>query len=112
MLDLVLNLPGGRPPRLLFVGAHSDDIEIGCGGTVIELSIRYPDARVHWVVLSSEGTRGREGTTAASALLNGVHEPLITIKDFRGAYFPAEAAAIKDFFEQLKGFAPAAIFTH
>ena len=109
MLELSFDFQADRPPRLLFIGAHSDDIEIGCGGTVIELSIRYPDARVHWVVLSSEGTRGREAESAASALLSGVHEPLITVKDFRGAYFPAEAAAIKDFFEQLKGFAPHAL---
>lgn len=112
MLELNFDLRADRQPRLLFIGAHADDIEIGCGGAVIELTNRYPDARVRWVVLSSEGSRGREAENAATALLSGLHEPVVTIQDFRGAYFPSEAASIKDFFEQLKGFAPDAIFTH
>jgi LmbE family N-acetylglucosaminyl deacetylase len=113
VLDLGLNLPGGRPPRLLFIGAHSDDIEIGCGGTVIQLLRRYPDALVHWVVLSSEGNREQEAQLAARTLLADAREPLITIETFRGAYFPTEAAAIKDFFEEIKsGPAPDVIFSH
>lgn len=113
MLDLGLNLPGGRPPRLLFIGAHSDDIEIGCGGTIIQLLERYPDAQAHWVVLSSEGNRGQEAQRAAQSLLAGVREPHITIKAFRGAYFPTEAAQIKDFFEEIKsGPPPDMVFSH
>lgn len=113
MLDLGLNLPGGRPPRLLFIGAHSDDIEIGCGGTIIQLLERFPDAQVNWVVLSSEGNRGQEAQRAAQSLLADVREPLITIKTFRGAYFPTEAALIKDFFEELKdGPPPDLVFSH
>ena len=53
MIDLGLNLPGGRAPVLLFLGAHCDDIEIGCGGTVVELLDAHPDAQVHWVVPSA-----------------------------------------------------------
>ena len=112
MLDLKFDAPADRPPRLLYIGAHSDDIEIGCGGTVIELANRYPDAQVKWVVLSSEGSRHQEAESAAEALLSGLPEPVISIEDFRGAYFPSEAAAIKDYFEALKSFAPDAIFTH
>ena len=112
MLDLKFDAPADRPPRLLYIGAHSDDIEIGCGGTVIELAHRYPDAQVKWVVLSSEGSRHQEAESAAEALLSGLPEPVISIEDFRGAYFPSEAAAIKDYFEALKSFAPDAIFTH
>jgi LmbE family N-acetylglucosaminyl deacetylase len=47
MLDLRFNLPDGKAPRFLFIGAHCDDIEIGCGGTVVELLRQYPQAQVH-----------------------------------------------------------------
>ena len=105
--------PGlGRPRRLLFIGAHSDDIEIGCGGTVLELLRDQPGASVKWVVLSSEGDRGREAEGAAQVLLSGAHEPQIEIESFRGAYFPSEQSRIKDYFETLKSFEPDLVFTH
>jgi LmbE family N-acetylglucosaminyl deacetylase len=113
MLDVALNLPGGRAPKLLFIGAHCDDIEIGCAGTVLELVRRYPTAEVHWVVLSSEGRRKQEAQRAARALLRGVSQVAVSIREFRGAYFPSEFAAIKDYFEELKGqVAPDVVFTH
>jgi LmbE family N-acetylglucosaminyl deacetylase len=102
----------GRPPRLLFIGAHSDDIEIGCGGTVIELLRAQPGASVMWVVLSSEGDRGREADEAAQVLLAGARNPRIEIESFRGAYFPSEHSRIKDYFETLKSFEPDIVFTH
>ncbi len=113
MLDLKLNLPRGRAPRFLFLGAHCDDIEIGCGGTVMELLHLYPRAQVDWVVLSSEGKRAQEAQRAADLLLRGVHRAQVHIKEFRGAYFPSEAPVIKDFFEVLKKTTqPDVIFTH
>ncbi len=102
----------GRPPRLLFIGAHSDDIEIGCGGTVLELLGDQPDAAVKWVVLSSEEDRGREAEEAAHVLLAGAREPEVEIESFRGAYFPSELSRIKDYFETLKSFEPDLVFTH
>jgi LmbE family N-acetylglucosaminyl deacetylase len=59
-----------RAPRLQFLGAHSDDLEIGCGGTVLELARRYPKARVRWVVLSADGDRAREARAGAVARLS------------------------------------------
>jgi LmbE family N-acetylglucosaminyl deacetylase len=113
MIDLGLNLPGGRAPRFLFLGAHCDDIEIGCGGTVVELLKAYPDAEVHWVVLSAGAGREREARRAAKALLRDVPGAHVVVKDFRGAYFPTEAVAIKEYFEELKGaVVPDVIFTH
>lgn len=113
MIDLGLNLPGGRAPRFLFLGAHCDDIEIGCGGTVVELMKAYPDAEVHWVVLSTGAGREREAHQAARMLLRGVPDAHVTIKEFRGAYFPTEAVAIKDYFEELKrDVVPDVVFTH
>lgn len=113
MIDLGLNLPDGRAPRFLFLGAHCDDIEIGCGGTVVELMKCYPDAEVHWVVLSAGAGREREARRAAKALLRSVSSANVVVKDFRGAYFPTEAVAIKEYFEALKAeVEPDVIFTH
>lgn len=113
MIDLGLNLPGGRAAVFLFLGAHCDDIEIGCGGAVLELLKAYPQAKVHWVVLSSGATRAREARRAAAALLRRAVDPVVVVKDFRGSYFPSEAVAIKEYFEELKrGVAPDVVFTH
>ena len=112
MITFEPNFPTGRPPRLLFIGAHSDDIEIGCGGTVLQLLKSYPDARIRWVVLSSEDGRDCEAAAAAAALLSEAREPEISIEQFRGAYFPSESAKIKDYFETLKSFEPDLVFAH
>lgn len=113
MIDFQLHLPAGRAPVLLFLGAHSDDIEIGCGGTVIELLARYPDARVHWVVLSTGAGREKEARRAAGALLRKAVDPNVVIKEFRGAYFPSDVPLIKDYFEELKALvSPDLVFTH
>lgn len=98
---------------LLFIGAHADDIEIGCGGTVVELLRRHPQSQVHWVVLSSENGRDREARKAARALLRGAGSVNVRIESFRGAYFPSEFSAIKDYFESLKrSVQPDVMFSH
>ena len=112
MLDLRFNLPNGKAPRFLFIGAHCDDIEIGCGGTVVELLRQYPQAQVHWIVLSSGAGREKEARRAAGLLLRGADKPNVVVKDFRGAYFPSEAPAIKDYFEELKAIEPHVVFAH
>lgn len=112
MLDLRFNLPAGRKPRLLFIGAHCDDIEIGCGGTVLELLRRHPDAEVHWVVLSSGSARAREARAGARMMLRTARSPKVMIEDFRGAYFPAQTSALKDYFETLKPIEPDVVFAH
>ena len=61
MLGLHLNAPLEGPLRLLAIGAHADDIEIGCGGTMLRLAETYPDAEIVWVVLSGDGERGGGG---------------------------------------------------
>jgi len=112
MLPLNLGLQSGRPPVLLFIGAHCDDIEIGCGGTVLELLRKHPDAVVHWVVLSSGPVRAKEAQHGARLMLRGAKRANVIIKDFRGAYFPSEVPLIKDFFEELKAIKPDVVFTH
>ena len=63
MIDLKLNLKEDRPLTILCLGAHSDDIEIGCGGAILRLIDDYPGCRVHWVVFSALGVRKERGTT-------------------------------------------------
>lgn len=113
MLELLPRIPHGRPPNFLFIGAHCDDIEIGCGGTVQELVRTYPEANIHWVVLSSGPGRAQEARKGAKQLLRRAANVHVEIKDFRGAYFPSEFAAIKDYLEALKATVqPDVIFTH
>jgi LmbE family N-acetylglucosaminyl deacetylase len=112
MLNFGFNLPRGRQPHFLFIGAHSDDIEIGCGGTVMELLSAYPRARVSWVVLSSEGRRDSEARRSAKLYGRGKGRFNVIVKNFRGAFFPAEFVALKEFFEELKALKPDVVFTH
>lgn len=103
----------GTVRRALFLGAHSDDIEIGCGGTVLELIDCMPDIEITWVVLSANGERRNEAQRSAMAFLKDVQRKRIILKDFKDGYFPFHGAAIKDVFEQLKGeLSPDIVFTH
>ena len=111
MLELRLDTEQ-RPPTILLVGAHCDDIEIGCGGAVMRLVSRFPGARFVWVTLSSNPERAAETHAAATRLLAGAREPVIRIEAFKGSYFPHCGPALKDYFETLKAFHPDLIFTH
>ena len=96
-------LPFGELPRtVLCLGAHCDDIEIGCGGTLLRLARACPELRVHWVVFSSTPERGREARAAADRFLEGVAHADVRLEDFRNGYFPFVGAEIKDYFERLK----------
>ena len=112
MLGLDFRLPAGRAPVFLFIGAHCDDIEIGCGGAVLELLARHPAARVHWVVLSSNELRAKEARKAARMMLRGRPDASVQVHGFRESHFPWEAPAIKACFESLKPLAPDVVFTH
>jgi LmbE family N-acetylglucosaminyl deacetylase len=99
-------------PTILLLGAHCDDIEIGCGGTVMQLARRYPKARFVWVALSSDAQREAETRTAAARLLQDAREHEVRVEAFPGSYFPASFAALKDYFERLKALKPDLILTH
>jgi len=88
--------------RILCLGAHCDDIEIGCGATLLELLAARPGLAVDWVVLSSNPVRRSEAETSAREFLSGAGEVHVDIREFRNGYFPHVAADIKDFFETLK----------
>jgi LmbE family N-acetylglucosaminyl deacetylase len=99
----MLTFGPSRPlARLLLIGAHSDDIEIGCGGTVLRLLEQYPGVSIHWVVLTARGTRLDEARASAEAMLTGAADRQIDIHSFRDGFLPYEGAAVKDCFEQLK----------
>ena len=99
--------------QVLCLGAHSDDIEIGCGGTILKLTQMYPELVVHWIVFSSTPERRVEAIASAEAFLSGTCDHSITVYDFRDGYFPYVGAQIKDIFEALKQqLSPDLVFTH
>jgi LmbE family N-acetylglucosaminyl deacetylase len=101
------------PLTILCLGAHSDDIEIGCGGTVMTLLTRYDKVQVHWVVLSGEGERAKEAKRSAQRYLRRVEDKQIIQGVFQDGYFPSQYRAIKDTFEKLKKeINPDLVFTH
>lgn len=104
------NLEGMR--RVLCLGAHSDDIEIGCGGSVLALAAANPQMEVCWVVFSADERRRAEAEASAVLFLAGVTVKTVVVHEFRDGYFPFEGAAIKDEFEKLKPFTPDLVFTH
>jgi LmbE family N-acetylglucosaminyl deacetylase len=102
-----------RPLKLLCLGAHADDIEIGCGGTVLRLVAEIPDLSVRWIVFSGAGLRESEAQNSAAAFLENVSDKQIEILGFRDGYFPFQGADIKDWFEAVKGdFDPLLVLTH
>ena len=110
-----LGLPGaGRPlERVLCVGAHCDDIEIGCSGAVLKLIAEHPETSVTWVVLGSSEVRAQEALESAHALLAPVRKKNIVIKAFRDGFFPYVGGDIKGYFEELKReVSPDLVFTH
>jgi LmbE family N-acetylglucosaminyl deacetylase len=101
------------PLKLLCLGAHADDIEIGCGGTLRRLAAEVGDLSVRWVVFSAREEREAEARNSAAALLGDARESQVDVLGFRDGYFPFEGAEIKQFFEKLKGeFDPSVILTH
>ena len=102
-----------KKPRILCLGAHSDDIEIGCGGTILRFIKEVPKAQFRWIIFSGNEIRAKEALQSASSFLNGVKLKQIDIHNFRESYFPFIGAKIKDCFEKLKKeFSPDIIFTH
>jgi LmbE family N-acetylglucosaminyl deacetylase len=102
-----------RIRRLLCLGAHSDDIEIGAGATVLRVVRENPDVEVTWCVLSGNETRQDEARAGAEHILGSRTARSIVLKDFTDSYFPEQRQKIKQFFEQsLKSTDPDLILTH
>jgi LmbE family N-acetylglucosaminyl deacetylase len=101
MLDVVLGGDQARPLELLCLGAHSDDIEIGSGGTILRLLAERPGSRVRWVVLSATEERRREAAASAAAFLGDAEEANVVVEDFQESYFPY-LAVLKDYLRELR----------
>lgn len=111
MLPITLGNPA-NPLTVLCLGAHSDDLEIGCAGTILTLAAaRRIDVR--WVVFGCYGERAAEATDSATTLLSGVPSKRIDVYQFRDGFFPYVGAEIKDVFERVKSeISPDLILAH
>ena len=113
MLPVSLGLDADAPLRVLAIGAHADDIEIGCGGTILRLVGEHRDLTVDWVVLSGDGDRADEAGDSAAAFLAGAARRQVTVERFRDGFLPYDGGAVKELFERLKSRVdPDLILTH
>jgi LmbE family N-acetylglucosaminyl deacetylase len=113
VIGLTAGVPRGRRFTVLCLGAHADDIEIGCGGTILRLLAERPRTVVHWVVASAHGVRVREARRSATRMLKEAAAHDIRIESFRDGFLPYEGTRVKEMFEELKArVSPDLIFTH
>ncbi len=113
MLGLTLAPPPRNRLEVLCIGAHCDDIEIGCGGTVLTLQRLHPACRIHWFVLTSVAVRRKEALSSAKAFVAGRARGEWRIFDLPDGFLPAHFAEAKSRFEELKqAVEPDLIFTH
>lgn len=113
MTPSFLQLPLGVSPRILLLGAHCDDIEIGCGATLQVLAARYPAMELRWTVFSTPEERAAETRRAAKLLLPADMPIQFDLRTFRESYFPYIGAEIKECMQSISSeFRPDLIFTH
>lgn len=112
MIGLNLSRRGADPVQVLCLGAHSDDIEIGCGGTLLHFKSTLPRVKFHWVVFSASGLRRQEAANAAELFTAGCEKEIV-LRECRDGFLPYSGGEVKDFFEQMKSQVnPDLIFTH
>ncbi len=100
-------------PKILCLGAHADDIEIGCGGAILKLTNDFPKAEFRWVVFSAEGKRAEEARSSFEVFLAGLASKTLNVYSFKDSFFPYIGGSIKDCFVDLKKeIVPDLIFTH
>ena len=103
----------GEELSILCLGAHSDDIEIGVGGTILSLIASGVRLDVHWCVLSAAGQRSSEARASAEAFLEGAQHSKIEIADFEDSYFPSQSREIKAWLLEIRARGqPQVVFTH
>ena len=109
---LALDLPRKTDGlKILCLGAHSDDIEIGCGGTILRLLSSH-NVEIVWVVFGASNQREQEARNSAALFLSSARKKEVIVKNFRDGFFPFEGTRIKEYFEELKTTTPDIIFTH
>ncbi len=112
MRSLSLPRDSASPLNILCLGAHSDDIEIGCGGSILLLAQQYPNSVFHWVVFSACGERATEAQRAAVLFAGTTTLKGPLLKEFQDGFMPFVGAEVKKTFEELKAISPDLIFTH
>ena len=102
-----------RQPEILCIGAHCDDIEIGCGGTLLALQARYPDCRIHWLVLTSVPERRHEALASVRAFVRPRARGVVMIGELEDTLLPSRLAEVKAQFGACRAqIQPALVFTH
>jgi LmbE family N-acetylglucosaminyl deacetylase len=113
MLRFMLNADPGHPIKVLCLGAHSDDIEIGCGGTLLRMIEEYGNLDINWIVFCSNEIRAREAAASANSYLENLIKKQIIINNYRDGFLPYIGSEVKDYFENtIKKIAPDIVFTH
>jgi LmbE family N-acetylglucosaminyl deacetylase len=112
MIHLNLDVGNNKAVQILCLGSHSDDIEIGCGGTILRLAEQYPGCVFHWVVFSAIGVRAEEARCAASLFVDPAALKGPVLKTFPDGFMPFAGAEVKVVFEDLKTISPDLILTH
>lgn len=102
-----------KPLKILCLGAHCDDIEIGAGGTVLKLIDEYEIEQLNWIVFASNDIRKQEALKSAELFLSNVPNKKIVVNSFRDGFLPFHGIEIKEYFEEIKKeISPDIIFTH
>jgi LmbE family N-acetylglucosaminyl deacetylase len=112
MLGVALGSATSPLRRVLAIGSHPDEVEIGCGGTILSLTRAHPDVVVSWVVLTADGGRADEAHASAEAFLADASESDVSVHAFRDGFLPYAGDAVKEVFEALKPFEPDLVLTH
>jgi LmbE family N-acetylglucosaminyl deacetylase len=113
MLNIDFNRSDKAAYHLLCLGAHCDDIEIGCGGTLLKLIENQRVQSIKWVVFTSTSERAKEARDSAEEFLKDVPQKEVIVKNYRDGFLPQLASEVKEEFESIKkGFSPDIIFTH
>jgi LmbE family N-acetylglucosaminyl deacetylase len=113
MQKVTLAEGGHKPLTVLCLGCHSDDIEIGCGGTILRLIRDYPSVKFYWVVFSAIGVRRDEAQRAVELFVGSEHLEQLVLKEFPDGFMPFVGSEVKAIFEELKNkVSPDLILTH
>jgi LmbE family N-acetylglucosaminyl deacetylase len=105
--------PFSGPRKVLALGAHCDDIEIGCGGTLLRVTEENPEIEVRWVTFCSNPAREAEARASAAAFLARAARSTVVVHAFKDGYLPYLGGSVKDQFEaEKRAFAPDVILTH
>jgi LmbE family N-acetylglucosaminyl deacetylase len=98
--------------KILCIGAHCDDIEIGCGGTIMRMSEEHQDHQIKWLILTSTPERSIEANRSAEYFLKKFKKKEVSVKEFKDGFLPYSGDAVKKLIEKEKEFQPDLIFTH